>query len=235
LAVDRIVVCTTNESPTQEIGSMRLLTIAFPTATDYLAHYRADGALHVRTRTPLLPAETLLMEIAFPGLPSRAVARGVVGTVEAGCGAWIRFHEADASTRDFLVGVARGKIAVARKNSRCHDRFPTSLSVDYRITDAAEQRQASRLDDLGAGGAFIQSVPGVTPPPVGTRVSLRLHPAPHAGVGALTLHAKVTWIRSGPAGGFGVRFDDRSRLDHRLLRRLLRKASETGKVKFAAG
>jgi Tfp pilus assembly protein PilZ len=215
---------------------MRLLTLAFVSPDEFLSHYRDQentGAVFYRSRTELELLESVLMEISFPGLPNRALLRGKVGKITPGHGAWIRIRSADDSTREFLLQIARGEVEVTPTvTNRQFDRFPAELPVDCRIprNGAEAERLVSRTVDLGAGGAFIRSL---SPPPVGTPITLSIGPTQDASFASINLEGRVAWIRSGPDKGFGVRFDYNSKLDGRMLRATLRKASETGRVAFA--
>jgi len=216
---------------------MRLLTIAFVSANEFLSHYRerdSAGALFYRSRAELEPGEAVLMEISFPGLPNRALLRGSVAKTTPGKGAWLAFSSKDKTTRDFLLGIARGELMVTPAVNRSFDRFPAELPVDCTVelgADDSTERIVSRTVDVGAGGVFIRSL---APPPVGTHVKLTLGPAPDDSFVTVTLEGDVAWTRDGDDGkGFGVRFQNKSEMDARLLRTLLRRASETGKVGFA--
>jgi PilZ domain-containing protein len=201
---------------------MRILTIPFLSSAEFLSHYsekNGDGALFCRTRTELEPQEQVLLEIAFPGLPNRALVRGAVVTRFAGRGSWIAFDRADASTRDFLLAVAHGDVVISAVE-RAHDRFPAELPVAYEIADgrAAESQTA----DVSASGTFIRCD---VAPAVGTRVKLTLA----TGDDPLELQGEVTRAR---AEGFAVQFEPRTGENNRRLRALLRRASETGRIRF---
>jgi Tfp pilus assembly protein PilZ len=226
---------------------MRLLTVAFVSPGEFLAHY-ADayphGALFCGTRAELGLNEPVLVEISFPGLPSRALVRGAVVSLSATSqrrdsgasqsGAWVAFDEFDVATRDFVVGVARGELGPAETAERIHRRFPAELPVDCRIDELDEpetDRLLSCTEDLGAGGAFIRSP---SPPPVGTRVSLVIGPTLDSGE-TFELAGQVAWVRRGDrdSQGFGVRFDPKGAQGTQRLRALLRRADETGRLEFA--
>jgi hypothetical protein len=68
---------------------MRLVTLAYATADDFLASYdeRDGGTISVRTRTDGTIGEKILVEISFPGLPNRALLRAMVTSItfEQGC------------------------------------------------------------------------------------------------------------------------------------------------------
>lgn len=212
---------------------MRLLTIPFISSAEFLSHYSSkhdDGALFCRTRTELDADEQVLLEISFPGLPNRALIRAQVLSIEAGKGAWVTFAPADASTRNFLVGLARGDLEVSQKLERSHSRFPAQLPIAIRVAQDGRDKEhhavaETSTGDVSASGVFVRSDAA---PPVGTRVQLVID-AP--GGGRFSLVGEVSWINE---AGFGVHFHDKRNEDNRRLRTLLRRASESGRVRFAA-
>ncbi len=203
---------------------MRILTVPFLSSAEFLSHFsekNGDGALFCRTRTELEPDEQVLLEISFPGLPNRALVRGSVVTRVAGRGSWVAFDAADASTRDFLVGIAQGQLAVTAVE-RAHDRFPAELPVAFALAGGAASE--SQTSDVSASGAFIRCDAA---PAVGTRVKLTL--AAGGDAQPLELQGEVTRAK---ADGFAVQFEPRSGENNRRLRALLRRASETGRIRF---
>lgn len=208
---------------------MRLLTIAYVSSAEFLSHYSDShdtGALFFRTRTDLENGEEVLMEISFPGLPNRALVRGKVAGRKAGKGLWLAFDPADISTRDFLLQLARGEIAVTKQHLRSHNRFPADLPVEVEVEQNGTQE--SRAADLSASGAFIQSD---EPPAVGTAVRLVIGSGENDG--AFSIDGEVAWIGGeDEAQGYGVKFA-RGGDDGRRLRALLRRASERARVDFA--
>ena len=207
---------------------MRLLTLAFVSSAEFLSHYSEShdtGAVFFRTRTELEKAEEVLMEISFPGLPNRALIRGVVVGTKPGKGIWLGISAADVSTRDFLLQLARGEITVTKQHSRSHERFPTDLPVNVKIDQNGAE--AARAADLSARGAFIQSADA---PAVGTRVQLIIGAAE---AGSFSIDGEVAWIGGeDEAQGYGVKFTN-SGDDGRRLRALLRRASESARVDFS--
>jgi hypothetical protein len=208
---------------------MRILTVPFLSSAEFLSHFsekNGDGALFCRTRTELEPDEQVLLEISFPGLPNRALVRGSVVTRVAGRGSWVAFDAADSSTRDFLVGIAQGQLAVTAVE-RAHDRFPAELPVAFALDDGVPAE--SQTADVSASGAFIRCAhaEGQSGPAVGTRVKLTL--AAGSDAQPLELQGEVTRAK---ADGFAVQFEPRSGENNRRLRALLRRASETGRIRF---
>jgi hypothetical protein len=92
-----------------------------------------------------------------------------------------------------------------RPHFRAGRRQPVTLKVRYRRDDAdATLEQVGKTNDLGIGGAFIQSH---KTPPVGSQIVLVVS-SPTAWE-PLSLPAEVRWINDGSDGqprGFGVRF-----------------------------
>jgi Tfp pilus assembly protein PilZ len=215
---------------------MRLVTVAFESGETFLAHYSdayPHGAVFCRTRARLTLREPVVVELAFPGLPNRALLRGTAVSLKEGDGAWVRFAESDHPATAFVVRCARGELVPDDAVERTHRRFPAELPVDCRVDELDEvhpELMRSRTRDLGAGGAFIVSN---TPPPVGTRVNLTIGPDAVTGQ-RFSIDGRVAWIgwlrRGEEARGFGVKFDAKGDHDTARLRLLLRRAAETGRI-----
>jgi hypothetical protein len=202
---------------------MRLVTLAFPSAAAFLTSYD-DGVVTVATRTDAVLGEQLLVEISFPGLPNRALMRAVVdGLLIDEEGLRVKISDADASTCDFMLRIAKGELKMSAH--REHKRFPASLAVTYTIDEGKDVHQGV-VDDLGAGGTFVLTQ---SPPPVGTHAALTISVPEGKEVSAKGV---VAWVKTGPGAnaGFGVDFDPLEGDDGRRLRALLRKASETAEV-----
>jgi Tfp pilus assembly protein PilZ len=203
---------------------MRLITVAFPSPAAFLKAYDL-GTLFVRTRTDAALGEMVLAEISFPGLPNRPLVRAEVEALRVDeDGLKLRISEEDASTRDFLLGMARGELRVEATVHRDHKRFPAALPVRYAV--AGEADAVATVDDLGAGGCFVRTA---ALPAVGATVALRID-APD---GELHVEGVVAWVREGDHGGFGVDFTSPTGADGRRLRTILRHAQETGEVDIA--
>lgn len=200
---------------------MRLLTLAYPAASDFLAAYDdASRTLLAQTKTEATSGEQLLVEIAFPKLPNRPLLRATcVGTVDGGLR--LKLDDADASTSEFLVKVARGEMTDGAKH-REHKRFPTALPVQYQMDG---MRRKSQVEDLSAGGCFVRAE---RPPQVGAMVALDIN-APDEDT-PMHLTGQVAWVRDGRDPGFGVEFDSPETPDGRRLRTLLRRAIGSGDV-----
>jgi Tfp pilus assembly protein PilZ len=202
---------------------MRLITVAFPSAAAFLAAYD-ENSIFARTRTDGGPGEVVLVEISFPGLPNRPLVRATVSDRRRDQdGLCLTFSDDDSSTRDFLLGLARGELRVESTVQRDHKRFPAALPVEYQVADSAEVRY-SLLDDLGAGGCFVRAV---STPALGARVGVRIR-APDGD--ELRVDGVVAWIRPQPPSGFGVDFERSPGDALRRVRMLLRQAQETGEV-----
>lgn len=202
---------------------MRLVTLAFPSAAAFLTSYD-DGVVTVATRTDAVLGEPILVEISFPGLPNRALMRATVdGLLIDEEGLRVRLSEEDASTRDFMLKIAKGELRTSAH--REHKRFPASLTVRYTLDDQTDEHKGV-VDDLGAGGTYVLTA---TPPAAGSKVRLSIEVPDEKDVHASGV---VAWVKTGPgaAAGFGVDFDPPTGEDGRRLRNLLRKASETGEV-----
>ena len=107
---------------------MRLVTLAYATADEFLASYHDSdgGTVSVQTRTDGTIGEQLLVEVSFPGLPNRALLRATVTSITFEHGLRFAVDEADATTRDFLLSIARGDNVVVGAQ-RDHARFPSVL------------------------------------------------------------------------------------------------------------
>src|SRR5262249_28325369 len=160
-----------------------------------------DGVITFATRTDAVLGEQILAEVSFPGLPNRALVRASIdGLLIDEEGLRIRVSEADASTRDFMLRIARGELKMSAH--REHKRFPASLEVRYTRNGGPETYDAV-VDDLGAGGTFVLTQ---TPPAVGTKVRLTIQVPGGKEVNASGI---VAWVKTGPGAdaGFGVDFD----------------------------
>ena len=208
---------------------MRLVTLVYASADEFLDSYddRDGGTISVRTRTDGAIGERLLVEISFPGLPNRALLRAMVTSINFEHGLRFVIDEADASTRDFLLSIARGDNMVVAA-SRDHTRFPTTLRARWSLTGDRPHQEATVVEDLSAGGAFVQAS---QPPNVGDEIDLTIE----VPVGpALETSGHVAWVRHGKSPGFGVDFDALVGDSGRRLRALLRRASATAEVELEA-
>ena len=89
---------------------MRLLTLAYPSASAFLTAFdEKGGTLLAVTKTEATLDEQLLVEIAFPKLPNRPLLRARCVEVVDG-GLKLRIDDDDASTRELLVRFAKGEV-----------------------------------------------------------------------------------------------------------------------------
>lgn len=209
---------------------MRLVPCVFATGDDFLRCFSdayPHGAVFCETRAKLALGEKLLVEIAFPELPNRAVLRGRVVSAVTGTGAWVELSASDQSVTQFVVDSASGRIdgTMVGGMVRHHPRYPARVSVRYRIDEPEETspHRTAEIADLGIGGAFVRAT---NPPRVGTRINLQLSAAGRDQ--NLEIDGRVAWTR--PGIGFGVRFDQRGPGSARPLRPLIRRISETGEM-----
>lgn len=199
---------------------MRLLTLAYPAASDFLAAYDdASRTLVAHTKTEAEIGENLLVEIAFPALPNRPLLRASCCGLVTG-GLRLELDDADAATREFLVKIAKGE--QLDTSHREHKRFPTTLPVEYVHQGA---KVTSHVEDLSAGGCFVCAD---HPPTIGTAVSLEITPPDDSG--PMQLKGLVAWVREGKEPGFGVEFEAADSADGRRLRIMLRRAMGSGEV-----
>jgi uncharacterized protein (TIGR02266 family) len=200
---------------------MRLLTLAYPAAAEFLAAYdEPSRTLVAHTKTEAEIGENLLVEIAFPQLPNRPLLRATCCGLVSG-GLRLELDEADGATREFLVKTARGA-SVDNTTHREHKRFPTTLPVEYGVAGTKIQ---SHVEDLSAGGCFVRAD---TPPAVGVVMTLEITPPDETP--PLKLSGLVAWVREGKEPGFGVEFDAPESADGRRLRTMLRRALGSGEV-----
>lgn len=207
---------------------MRLVTLAFASPDEFLTSYHpADGgSLSTRTRTDGTIGEPVLVEVSFPGLPNRALIRASVDGIAFESGLRFTIDPLDHTTRDFLLGIARGEIRIDATIHRGHVRFPSALHGTWREGDGAEA--PTMVEDLSAGGAFLRAE---APPAIGGQVVVQIsRPTGEP------LHASghVAWTRQGKDPGFGVDFEPLVGDAGRRLRALLRHASESASVDLAS-
>ena len=203
---------------------MRLLTLAYPAASEFLSAYDASaGTLTARTKTEAKAGDELLVEVAFPRLLNRPILRTKVTAVRNG-ELVLAIDAGDTPTRDFLVKNARGEVKPEDGTHREHKRIPTWLPVEYAHEGAP---QKSVVEDLSAGGCFVRCP---RPPNVAAPVTLTLFAPGDAR--PLLLSGVVAWVRDGDDAGFGVEFDAPESPDGKRLRQLLRKAIGSGEVEL---
>ncbi len=213
---------------------MKILTAHYESSRHFLEDVRvASGILEGRravrhaTRAELAPADPVLMEVAFPGLPNRVILRGTIAKVDKDEGrttAYVTISQEDYGAYDFLVSTAQGEAAetVARR----HDRVPLGIPVDWQVVGSGDLI-ISATDDVSGGGVQIRTL---SPPPVGTKLTLRLVLDPRSGE-AVSVPGQVVWVRQDAEfQGMGVKFLSTSGEKGRRVRELVRKILETGQV-----
>jgi uncharacterized protein (TIGR02266 family) len=200
---------------------MRLVTLAYPAASDFLNAYdETSRTLVAHTKTEAEIGENLIIEVSFPHLPNRPLLRATCCGIVNG-GLRLELDDADSATREFLVKIAKGGAddgAIHRE----HKRFPTTLPVEFAI---GALKTRSHVEDLSAGGCFVRAE---HPPHVGQSVSLEITPPDETPPMKLT--GLVAWVRAGKESGFGVEFDPSESADARRLRTMLRRAIGTGEA-----
>src|SRR5262249_20067703 len=160
-----------------------------PSAAAFLTSYD-DGVVTVATRTDAVLGEQLLVEISFPGLPNRALLRAVVdGLLIDEEGLRVKISDADSSTCDFMLRIAKGELKMAAQ--REHRRSPAPLAVSYP-SDKGPDPHRGVVDDRGGGGTF--ALPQ-SPPPVGSHAALTIETPDGKGV---KCKGVVAWVKTGP-------------------------------------
>jgi Tfp pilus assembly protein PilZ len=206
---------------------MRILKARYRNTGEFLAHVQGtpeSGGIFYPTREPIPVGENVVVEVRFPELTDRVLVRGFIAwrrparhrqKIRAGVG--IEFMPSEKCKLDFLVQLARGELERPIAPRR-HRRLPVELGVSWRVKED-RANFSSRLDDIGAGGAFIRSV---SPPQPGTPLVLEVLP-PGAAV-PLSIEGRVAWARQDPgAEGFGVEFRCRDTGGLRRLKELVRR------------
>ena len=86
---------------------MRLVTLAFASTDEFLAafHPADGGTISTRTRTDGTIGERVLVEVAVPGLPNRALLRADVTGIAFEHGLRFTIAPEDAETLAFVVGM----------------------------------------------------------------------------------------------------------------------------------
>jgi Tfp pilus assembly protein PilZ len=205
---------------------MRVLQAEYETGKDFLADVveNADGQrrLRHRTQTDLSRQEMVILEIRFPALPNRVLLRGRVtelmqnSEADAPLTVMLDVDSEDRDTLNFLVERAsQGSPPAVR--SREHERVPLGLPVDWRVEGSGDVIISS-TDDVGIGGVQIRTL---SPPPVGTELTLRVALNPPDGE-ELSILGKVVWVRQDDDfQGMGVQFISSEGDQKKPLRKLL--------------
>ena len=201
---------------------MRILKARFKTKDAFLGAFQRTpppGGLFCATTQSLAKDEPAVVEIYFPDLPNRVLARGKAlwwrralprQRVRAGC--FIAFDADEQDKVRFVLGVVDG--GARPRVRRRHARLPVRLPVRWS-TSGAPTLSASHIEEIGVGGALL--VTGARPA-IGTEIVLELL-LPGAARES-TLAAKVAYVA--PAG-VGVRFLYRDGGGSRRMRELMRR------------
>ena len=206
---------------------MRVLLAKCKTRDEFLELYLSDldcGGIFLPTRSVLLPATRVLVDMRMPEIRDHLLIRGQViwqrkarrrDGIRAGLG--IEFLPGEGPKVEYVLALARGELQ-ARSARRKHRRLPTDLPVAWRLPDHPT-RTIDRLTDISTGGAFISAT---TSPDVGALVVLELlAPGKQA---PDVIEGRIAWrASSGPKCGFGVEFRWRDVVGRRRLRELTRR------------
>ncbi len=214
---------------------MRILTTRYESGQQFLPDVRRDpetgeptGLTH-QTKMQLSRKENVLVEVYFPGLPNRVLLRGTVESIEEGDvpRADVAIWREDLSTLAFLVEQAQtAETSAQDAAARKHDRIPLGIPVDWQVAGSGDMIISS-TDDVGAGGLQIRTL---SPPPVGSMVTLNLSLEPRSGK-TLAIPGKVVWVRQDSEfQGMGVQFMPEEGDQRRQLRELLRRILERGAI-----
>ncbi len=212
---------------------MRFLTIVFASHKEFLTHFSEkypDGALFCPTKANVPLRSRVIVDVSLPCLGQPARLRGTVISYSSGQGLWVAFDKQSNAIVAYLKDL--GIDEPQNRLSRAHSRYPASLRVSCRIDEDNPETETLRgkIVDLSRGGAFVS---GSEAPMVGTRVSLDIGPG-STSESVYRVDGRVAWVgKIDSQDGFGVRFDQRGIFGAAPLRTMLRRASETGRLRLA--
>jgi len=211
---------------------MKILTARYESGNQFLKDVHRDetgATIHHSTKTNLTANEQVLMEIMFPQIPNRVLLRGQVSSLTNNpLGAELKIAQEDLATVDFLVNAANSgaEQATTGPAARRHQRIPVGIPVDWQ-TEGSGDIIISATDDLGSGGVQIRTL---SPPPVGTKVTLNLSLDPTSGE-SVAIPGKVVWIRQDHEfQGMGVQFMPGEGPQKRQIRDLLKRILLSGEM-----
>ncbi len=166
----------------------------------------------------------MVLEIHFPGLPNRIIARTNFRKAK-GQSAVFEFQAGEEHKRDFLVAVASGRASASwqRKNRR----FPLRLPARF-VIDGEEQplRGDAETEDVNSRGVFLKTARSL---PEGARVTIILDPCD--GSAEMEFTGRVVYSRKdNPSDGIGVQFDKLNSDDTKRLRRIIRDVKLRGRA-----
>ncbi|MCD6497698.1 MAG: PilZ domain-containing protein [Deltaproteobacteria bacterium] len=211
---------------------MKILTARYESGEHFLkdVHMDETGAtIHHSTKTNLSDNEQILMEIMFPEIPNRVLLRGQVASLSKNpSGADLKIAHEDLATVAFLINAAHpgSEAETTGPAARRHQRVPVGIPVDWQMEGSGDII-ISATDDLGSGGVQIRTL---SPPPVGTKVTLNLSLDPMSGE-TVAIPGKVVWIRQdNEFQGMGVQFMPGEGPQKRQIRDLLKKILLSGEI-----
>jgi hypothetical protein len=153
----------------------------------------------------------LLIEVSFGALSDEILLEGIVEEIETGDDRSyvVRIVDAHHERFDYVRAVlAQERSPIVRRYRRVAYEAP----VQWRQRGRARR---GRIADISCGGVFVIDP---TPPPLGTRLDLRLHLPDHA----LDIEAEVTWAGQARGDrGFGVRFRGLAREGFERIREIV--------------
>lgn len=201
---------------------MRILKARFKTKEAFLEALErtpAPGGLFCATTAPLAKDEPAVVEIYFPELPNRVLARGralwwrrALPRQRIRAGAFIAFDAEEKDKVRFMLGVAGG--APRPRVRRRHTRLPVRLPVRWSAS-GSQTSTATHIEEIGVGGALLVTD---ARPPIGSEIVLELLLPGAARESSLA--SKVAYLAP---TGVGVRFLYRDGGGSRRMREMIRR------------
>ena len=173
--------------------------------------------------------EEIILEIGFPGLPNRILARATAISCGKGDGeATFRMAEDEEDKSAFLVAVAAGRATASWK--RRHRRFPMRLPARFVVEGAQDDdvplRGDAEVEDMGSGGVSLKTSRTL---PDGARVTVVLDPLD--GSPEIEFMGRVVWGRQDDSvSGVGIQFDKLAGEDMKRLRLMIRDVKLRGET-----
>jgi Tfp pilus assembly protein PilZ len=211
---------------------VNILYVPFQSAEEFLSRIDLDddatrGFILVPTKARYETGETVVLEIHFPGLPNRILARANFRKAKAQS-AVFEFQAGEEHKRDFLVAVASGKALASwqRKNRRFPLRLPARFVIEGEEQGAQPLRGDAETEDVNSRGVFLKTARSL---PEGARVTIILDPCD--GSAEMEFTGRVVYSRrDNPSDGIGVQFDKLNSDDTKRLRRMIRDVKLSGKA-----
>lgn len=205
---------------------MRVIKARFKSKEAFLKAYNDElphGGMFCATTEPLQENEQVVIELHFPGLPNKMMARGTVLSWRAAlprlrvrAGAMVAFDSDFVENKNFILSVAAGESHSAVK--RKHARLPVEMRVTWR-TNYSREIHEGQLIDISIGGAQL-----VTEAPVELNTDVLIDILAPGGVRPVTIAGAIT---SRTPMGFGLQFIYRDAGGSRRLRELMRRLTRT--------